>query len=281
MCEEDGDISRVLVVTFTKAAAAELVSRIADALSKKFAENTENAHIRKQSLLVSSAHISTIHSFCLDLIRTNFQKLNIPPDFKAGDETEIRLLMNEIAEELISDYFEGELEPGEEEIENFGKFSDLFGDMTSLEKLAQTLISLYLSVSSTVDSLDRIDYFREISEKAERDGFDGSPWELCIRKYLIDFLLHYEKIYADAVCYAKNDKKFAKLLGLISEEWSMIERIRTSAEKGASYETLSQLLSEMPFAPRLPSVSNEPYLSKFAEFRKEFKKDMKNIIENL
>ena len=277
VCEEDGDISRVLVVTFTKAAAAELVSRIADALSKKFAENTENAHIRKQSLLVSSAHISTIHSFCLDLIRTNFQKLNIPPDFKAGDETEIRLLMNEIAEELISDYFEGELEPGEEEIENFGKFSDLFGDMTSLEKLAQTLISLYLSVSSTVDSLDRIDYFREISEKAERDGFDGSPWELCIRKYLIDFLLHYEKIYADAVCYAKNDKKFAKLLGLISEEWSMIERIRTSAEKGASYETLSQLLSEMPFAPRLPSVSNEPYLSKFAEFRKEFKKDMKNI----
>ena len=101
VCADDGDISRVLVVTFTKAAAAELVSRIADALSAKLAENPENAHIRKQSLLVSSAHISTIHSFCLDLIRTNFQKLNIPPDFSAGDETEVRLLMNEIAEELI------------------------------------------------------------------------------------------------------------------------------------------------------------------------------------
>ena len=277
VCGEDGDISRVLVVTFTKAAAAELVSRIADALSKKLAENPENAHIRKQSLLVSSAHISTIHSFCLDLIRTNFQKLNIPPDFSAGDETEIRLLMNEIAEELISDYFEGELAADEEPIEDFGKFADMFGDVTKSEKLAQTLISLYLEASSTIDSLDRIDYFREISEKAEKEGFDGSPWELCIREYLTEFLLHYERIYEDAVMYAKNDKKFVKLLGMISEEWNQIERIRTSAEKGVSYEKLALLLSEMTFALRLPTVSGDSHLSKFAESRKEFKKDVKKI----
>ena len=137
VCAEDGDISRVLVVTFTKAAAAELVSRIADALSAKLAENPENAHIRKQGLLVSSAHISTIHSFCLDLIRTNFQKLNIPPDFSAGDETEVRLLMNEIAEELIDDYFEGALAPDEEEIADFGMFADLFGDIARSEQLSK------------------------------------------------------------------------------------------------------------------------------------------------
>ena len=99
VCAPDGsgDISRLLVVTFTKAAAAELVSRISDALATKLSEEPENAHIRSQSLLVSSAKISTIHSFCLDLIRTNFQKLDIPPDFSAGDETEIKLMMNEIA----------------------------------------------------------------------------------------------------------------------------------------------------------------------------------------
>ena len=278
VCGEDGDISRVLVVTFTKAAAAELVSRIADALARKLAENPENAHIRKQSLLVSSAHISTIHSFCLDLIRTNFQKLNIPPDFTAGDETEIRLLMNEIAEELISDYFEGELSSEEEAIADFGKFADTFGDITKSEKLSQTLISLYLSVSATVDSLDRIDYFREIAEKAAKDGFDGSPWELCLRKYLTEFLLHYENIYADAVCYAKSDKKFEKFLGAVAEEWNQVELIRTSAEKGASYETLSNLLCGMTFAPRLPSVKNENYLSDFSEARADFKKKLKKII---
>ena len=278
VCGEDGDISRVLVVTFTKAAAVELVSRIADALSKKLAENPENAHIRKQSLLVSSAHISTIHSFCLDLIRTNFQKLNIPPDFSAGDETEIRLLMNEIAEELISDYFEGELAADEEPIEDFGKFADMFGDVTKSEKLAQTLISLYLEASATIDSLDRIDYFREISEKAEKEGFDGSPWELCIREYLTEFLLHYERIYEDAVMRAKCDKKFAKPLAVIAEEWNMIERVRTSAEKGVPYETIGKMLSEMTFA-RLTGVSGDYHLDFFSKkFRKEFKDELKKII---
>ena len=74
VCAEDasGDISRILVVTFTKAAASELVSRISDALADELAKNPASRHIRSQSLLVSSAHISTIHSFCLDLIRTNF-----------------------------------------------------------------------------------------------------------------------------------------------------------------------------------------------------------------
>ena len=279
VCGDDGDISRVLVVTYTKAAAAELVSRIADALSKKLAENPENAHIRKQSLLVSSAHISTIHSFCLDLIRTNFQKLNIPPDFSAGDETEIKLMMTEIAEELISDYFEGELSADEEKIENFGKFADMFGDMTKSDKLAQTLISLYRNVTSTIDSLDKIDYFREIAEKAEREGFDGSPWELCIREYLIEFLLHYERIYEEAVMRAKSDKKFAKPLGIIAEEWNRIERARTSAEKGVPYETIGKLLSEMTFA-RLTGVSGDSHLSAFSKFRGEFKDDLKKIIKD-
>ena len=280
VCAEDGDISRVLVVTFTKAAAAELVSRIADALSDKLADNPENAHIRKQSLLVSSAHISTIHSFCLDLIRTNFQKLNIPPDFSAGDETEVRLMMNEIAEELISDYFEGDLEDGEEAIEDFGKFADLFGDVVRNEQLSKTLISLYLSLSSTVESLERIEYFRETAEKAAREGFDGTPWERCIREYILQFLSHYSRIYADAVQRARSDKKFAKPLAVIASEWDAIEKIRTSAEKGAPYQALSRLLSELlGVFGKLTGVSGDSHLSRFSKYRTECKDGLKKIIK--
>ena len=280
VCAEDGDISRVLVVTFTKAAAAELVSRIADALSAKLAENPENAHIRKQSLLVSSAHISTIHSFCLDLIRTNFQKLNIPPDFSAGDETEVRLLMNEIAEELIDDYFEGELSPGEEEIEDFGKFADLFGDVAHSDQLAKTLISLYLSISSTVDSLERIEYFRALAERAARDGFDGTPWELCIREYLNRFLSHYLRIYEDAVQRAASDKKFAKPLSVIAFERDEIARILSSVERGVPYREISPLLCDLQgvFA-RLTGVSGDAHLARFSKFRSDFKDDLKKIVK--
>ena len=279
VCAEDGDISRMLVVTFTKAAAAELVSRIADALSEKLAKNPENAHIRKQSLLVSSAQISTIHSFCLDLIRTNFQKLDIPPDFSAGDETEVHLMMNEIAEELINDYFEGELLAGEEEIEDFGKFADLFGDVTHSDQLAKTLVSLYLAVSQTVDSLDKLEHFQKMAQTAANDGFDGTPWELCIREYLSEFLSHYSRIYEDAVQRAKSGPKLAKLLAAIACEWDELERVRSSVLKGASYVEISSLLSHLlDSIGRLPRNPGDSHLSQFSKFRQEFKDELRDHI---
>ncbi|MBO4429314.1 MAG: UvrD-helicase domain-containing protein, partial [Clostridia bacterium] len=69
VCAADGsgDISRILAVTYTKAAAAEIISRLEKALTKKLAENPANKHIARQSLLVSSARVSTIHSFCLSV----------------------------------------------------------------------------------------------------------------------------------------------------------------------------------------------------------------------
>ena len=279
VCAEDGDISRILVVTFTKAAAAELVSRIADALSKKLAENTENAHIRKQSLLVSSAQISTIHSFCLDLIRTNFQKLNIPPDFSAGDEAEINLMMSEIAEELIEDYFEGTLAPDEEAIEDFGAFADLFGDVARTDQLSKTLISLYLSVFPTVDSLDRIEHFRALAEKAAKDGFDGTPWELCAREYLLQLLSHYSRIYEDAVQRARSDKKFAKPLAQIAFEWDEIEKLRTSLEKGIPYREIYPMICSLQSAfGKLTGISGDMHLKTFMKkFRSDFKDHLKKI----
>ena len=276
ICADDckGDISRLLVVTFTKAAAAELVSRISTEISKKLADDPGNAHIRSQSLLVSSAKISTIHSFCLDLIRTNFQKLNIPPDFSAGSETEISLMMNTIAEELISDYFEGELREGEEAIEDFGLFADMFGDVAHTEKLAETLLSLYQSLTSTVDFLDRIEYFRENAERAAINGFDGSPWETCIREHLIRFLTHYGNIYKDAVDYAKGNPKLSKPLGVIAAEWDMIEKVRSFAEAGTSYYEMHKYLSEIVFE-ELRGVAKDEKLSAFSkQFRKQFKDDL-------
>lgn len=283
VCAEDGsgDISRILVVTFTKAAASELVSRISDALAEELAENPENKHIQSQSLLVSSAHISTIHSFCLDLIRTNFQKLNIPPDFSAADETEIKLMMQSISEELISDYFEDELREGENPIENFEDFSDMFGDVSHSEKLSETMISLYLSLSSTVDFLETIENFRGQVLSALKNGFDGSPWEMVIRKYLIRFLSHYSTIYADAIGYINGDEKLSKYYDVFAGEADYISQLRMSASNGMTYQELGMSIRD--FAPvRLPvvrGVSEDRTLSFYKEARTEFTKELRKIAD--
>ena len=83
------DISRILIVTFTRAATSELRQRISSALSSALALDPGNTHLQRQLMLLGSAHISTIDSFYLDLVRNNFQTAGFPPTFRLADETEL------------------------------------------------------------------------------------------------------------------------------------------------------------------------------------------------
>ncbi len=280
VCADDasGDISRILVVTFTKAAASELISRIADALSDELAKNPDNRHIRAQSLLVSSAHISTIHSFCLDLIRTNFQKLDLPADFSAASETEVKLMMQNIAEEVISDYFEGELLPGETPIEDFAFFADTFGDVARMTKLSETVIDLYLSLSATLDFLELPKKYAKAAEDAAKDGFDGSLWEKSIRAHLIDFLRHYETIYTDAVFHIDDHDELQKYKPIFWDELDEIRSLLRDAET-ASYAFLSEkiLAHKSARLPVVRGIADDKRMNFYKESRSDFHKELQKI----
>ena len=281
ICDADGegDLSRILVVTFTKAAASELVSRISDALSEELANNPANKHIHEQSLRVSSAHISTIHSFCLDLIRTNFQKLGIPADFSAADETEIKLMMQSIAEELINDHFEDELRPGEEKIEDFARFADTFGDITRTDKLAETAMEIYRSLSSTVHFLDSVEIFRARMIKAIDEGFDGSPWEIAIREYLESLLLHYRAVYADAMAYIATHDEVAKYEEAFGYDLAFIERALFYVQNNNPYMEISSFLGTYapPKLAVIRGLSKVPKLDYFKRARSDFSKELRAV----
>ena len=87
--ESPADISRILVVTFTRAAAGELRHRISIALSSALALDPTNTHLARQLMLLGGAHISTIDSFYFDLVRSNFQAAGFPPSFRMADDTEL------------------------------------------------------------------------------------------------------------------------------------------------------------------------------------------------
>lgn len=95
------DIDRLLVVTFTNAAAAEMRERIAAGISKRLSENPGSAHIQRQSTLLHNAQITTIDSFCLFLLRNHFNEIGLDPAFRIADEGEVRLMQQEVLEELI------------------------------------------------------------------------------------------------------------------------------------------------------------------------------------
>ncbi|MBO4514209.1 MAG: UvrD-helicase domain-containing protein, partial [Lachnospiraceae bacterium] len=107
ICDETNpvDVDRLLVVTFTGAAAAEMRERIGNKLSERLLENPESEHLQRQVTLLHAAQITTIDSFCLFLIKNHFQEIGLDPAFRVADEREIKLLQQEVMEELLEDAF--------------------------------------------------------------------------------------------------------------------------------------------------------------------------------
>lgn len=99
------DADRLLVVTFTNLAAAEMKQRINSELSRLTAENPNDARLQRQLLLMERAHIGTIHSFCLDLIRENFSLISLPPDSRIADDDEAKDIASSALEETIEKYY--------------------------------------------------------------------------------------------------------------------------------------------------------------------------------
>ena len=119
------DIDRLLVVTFTRAAASEMRERIGAAIDRECEKYPDNAHLRRQSALIHNAMITTIDSFCLFVVRNHFEEIHLDPNFRIADEGEIRLLEQDVLKQV----FETQYELGQPQFEQLvdayaGKRSD-------------------------------------------------------------------------------------------------------------------------------------------------------------
>ncbi|MGL5717985.1 MAG: helicase-exonuclease AddAB subunit AddA [Paraclostridium sp.] len=130
------DIDKLLVVTFTNAAASEMRERIGDAISKALDKNPENKHLQNQLILLNRASITTIHSFCLDVIKSNFHRINLDPNFRIGDQTECTLLKQEVIEEVFEKFY-GERNEG------FLNLVESYAEKRGDKELQDMVLSIY------------------------------------------------------------------------------------------------------------------------------------------
>lgn len=135
------DADKLLIVTFTKAAALEMKNRISQMISELIESDPYNVHLRRQQVLLTKTHISTIHSFCSEVIRENFYKLNISKDFRIADANEMTVLRDEAVQCVISELYEN----GNDE---FFNFVEAFSTAKDDSKLINIINLLYDFVRS-------------------------------------------------------------------------------------------------------------------------------------
>lgn len=122
--EHPVDIDRLVVVTFTKAAAAEMKQRIRESVDGLLEQQPDNDRLLRQLTLINNAQITTIDSFCLNIVRNYFTDIDIDPGFRTADEGEIKLLENDVMADMLEEYYASEEQDFYDFVDAYGKGRD-------------------------------------------------------------------------------------------------------------------------------------------------------------
>ena len=198
--DEGTDINKLLVVTFTNAAASEMRERVLDAIYKKLDGNPNDEKLLRQITLLNKASICTIDSFCLEVVRNNFYELeNIAPNFRIADTTEIGLLKQEVIEDIFEKKYENE-------DEDFSKLIHTYTSYRDDTPLKDLILKIYNYIQSNP--------FPEkwLNEKVEmfnignnlEDDFSTTQWGKVLLKEMDDELV-------DGISFLKSAAKILEI----------------------------------------------------------------------
>ena len=178
---EGGDIGRMLVVTFSRASAADMKKKISSALRKLSEEHPDDKNILRQLSRLGGAEIGTIHSFCSTLVRRHFAELGVPPGMRIPDDAETALLRSECMSDTLDFFYEND--SGDKR----GQAYDIVALADHLEgsgdgKMGKTLLSLYEKTSCLPRGFEAIGDSAEALERAGVRGFLDSSFGTHIKK---------------------------------------------------------------------------------------------------
>ena len=171
---ENIDIDKLLVVTFTNAAASEMRERVLNAIYEKLENDSENQNLQRQITLLNKASICTIDSFCLDVVRNHFYELdNVSPNFRIGDTTEIELLKQEIIEEIFEKKYE-------EEDKDFNTLINTYTSYKDDTPLKEIILKIYNYIQSNPFPEkwlnEKIEMFNLEGKNEEHSDFSNTVW---------------------------------------------------------------------------------------------------------
>ncbi len=223
ICSEDGvDIDKLLVVTFTNAAAAEMKDKIYKEIMNRMEQEPANKRLKRQLLLLSNAHIQTMHSFCLDVIKNNIHLLDIPVQFRIADETECSILQQKCLTELIEDSYEADDEA-------FLQFADTYGYGRDDSKISDLILKCYHFTITLSNPEQYFDLSITQSQQVEND-FSKSIFAEIIIERIREILTDSEKNYQFALEEISRCPDLLPYQALFFEELTFIQNLKNISD---------------------------------------------------
>ncbi|HHV56908.1 MAG TPA: helicase-exonuclease AddAB subunit AddA [Firmicutes bacterium] len=272
------DIDRLLVVTFTEAAAAEMRQRIGRALEAALAADPGSAYLQRQLALLGRAAISTLHSFCLKAVRRYFYQLELDPGFKVMDEAEADLVAHEVLDELWEEEYAREVDaPGP-----FAHLLDCYSSAGSDDELKDLLLKLH-AFSRSQPWPEH--WLREAAASFSLPPdaeLTATPWARPLREYAARQLEQAALCLERAAVLAARPGGPEPYLAVLKEEQSALQALAGEARAG----TWEELRAGLAYSfDRLPSVRREevdPELKKqVTDLRDAAKKILKDLREDV
>ena len=261
------DVDRLLIVTFTEAAAAEMKERIGAALEKALEQEPENLHLQKQATLIHTAKIMTIHSFCLSVIRDYFHTIDLDPGFRIAEEGELKLLRQDVVKEVLERHYE----TGEDDFLTFVENFAVGREDSSLEGLIMQLYDFSRSYPEPEVWLE------ECAASYHEGICEDSPFMQKLKGYVDDCLdgIEADMNQARAVCFASGGPYMYE--STIDADWEQIAPVyeaETFAERYAAFQKMGKWARMS--ANRDKAV--DEYLAEYVKnLRKKWKAELERI----
>lgn len=236
------DIDRLLIVTFTNAAASEMRERIGQAVSRLLEEEPHNIHLRRQSTLVHHAKITTVHSFCLNLIREHFNQLDIDPAFRIGDEGELLLLQADVMKQLLEECYELGNDAFENFVETYSSGKTDYG-------IDEYIFQVYRFAMSNPWPQLWLEECRKELGQVSREAMKDMPWMKYLMKDVSVQLKELGEQLAAAAGVCQEENGPAAYLPMLLNDIAMLDGLHSAKD----YEALNEALKTLKF-DRLAAV---------------------------
>lgn len=237
------DITELLVVTFTKAAAAEMRDRIGTALMKALSE-TKDPRVERQLALLPSAQISTLHAFCQHVIRKYFYTIDLDPAFSIAGEEELNLLRRQVLEDVFLSYYEDD-----EKASILYPLADMFGSDRGDDILMDTVSRMYTYARSLAWPEHWLKEAARAYDVAPDAVIDDMVWAGPIKDAVRRILEEDARLYDGVLYHLRQREAFAPACDTFVAEQAALRQ----AAQARSWNDLSRFVRAIDF-PRLKSL---------------------------